>query len=404
MKLIKDFFTYYYDKLPPNLLNRFIDILNTEKTKLIQDTISLIENHQVLNSRKVINFFSLIYEIRRDYPKYSINFNDPTNICFEFFLEYFIESIPIHSNEIKIKHTKFDNFKNSTKDLGFFRKIIREETDGKSLADYYKLSALQNFSSGGENTLLEFFPLIDQKHGKVLDVGCGSGLAACLLSQRNSVTAIDTSPVQIKKAEILYECLVENTINNNLLLSLIKKELEIVDINFDKSFLTIKEGQKPSFQIFDISSKHLPDNTYDFVLCMDVLEHLKNPKDILLKLINSVKRNGKIALTLQTLGTAISQEISEQINNTSFPIMMHINAFNIFDLKEIIKNENCIVNSIKYYNPSPIIDIINNLSRFDKEPNLKLKFEQMVEYFIDLNIEFINELNSRQVFVILKKK
>lgn len=77
---------------------------------------------------------------------------------------------------------------------------------------------------------------------KVLDVGCGPGKWSMLFTKRfGSVTAIDVSPKMILLAE-------ENVR---------KRGLENID-----------------FHVMDVSKLNFPDETYDFVNCVTVLQHL----------------------------------------------------------------------------------------------------------------------------------
>ncbi|MBD3164435.1 methyltransferase domain-containing protein [Candidatus Woesearchaeota archaeon] len=48
----------------------------------------------------------------------------------------------------------------------------------------------------------------------------------------------------------------------------------------------------------DIESARLPKNKFDMIIAADILEHLKNPAKVLLKLRNSLKKNGKMIISV----------------------------------------------------------------------------------------------------------
>jgi len=125
-----------------------------------------------------------------------------------------------------------------------------EQNDIKKIADFYdsflasepgKHSSLEEFHARFSPVLL--YLESTKNINKILDVGCGTGLAAEKLKKYGEVYGIDISPKSIDEAGKYNRC--------------------------DKCFLGIAED--------------LPfnDNIFDVVVCTEVMEHLLDPKKAL---------------------------------------------------------------------------------------------------------------------------
>ena len=100
---------------------------------------------------------------------------------------------------------------------------------------------------------------------KVLDIGCGGGiLSEELYKQGAKVTGIDSS----------------------------SKSISIAKQHADQNNYNIKYINKSIFEISDL-------DTYDFVICFEMIEHINNPKD-LIKIIkdHSSKKSGLFLSTI----------------------------------------------------------------------------------------------------------
>jgi len=96
-------------------------------------------------------------------------------------------------------------------------------------------------------------------HNKVLDVGCGTGFLSLLMkNQDNDVYGIDISEVALRKAEL--------------------------------KGIKVKRGDVENTLPFD-------DNTFDIVVCSEVIEHLFNPMYLLEEIWRVLKPDGYIVLS-----------------------------------------------------------------------------------------------------------
>jgi len=109
---------------------------------------------------------------------------------------------------------------------------------------------------GGHERLLE---LVGQA-GRVLDVGCSSGyLAARLVRQGNTVVGLELDPAAAAEAAAVCE-------------DVLVGDIETMDLPF-------------------------PDQSFDAILCGDVVEHLRDPERFLVRVRPLLRRGGLVVLT-----------------------------------------------------------------------------------------------------------
>lgn len=100
--------------------------------------------------------------------------------------------------------------------------------------------------------------------GKVLDIGCGSGDFSIELARAGaSVIALDISRDRIEAVK--------------------KKALE--------------KGLTLDLRIGDAEKTTFPDETFDLILCRSVIEHVRNPEQLIKEMSRILKLNGAIQLT-----------------------------------------------------------------------------------------------------------
>ncbi|ARC53611.1 bifunctional 2-polyprenyl-6-hydroxyphenol methylase/3-demethylubiquinol 3-O-methyltransferase UbiG [Candidatus Riesia pediculicola] len=134
----------------------------------------------------------------------------------------------------------------------------------KSYFDFYKKSGMYFFLYKMNTLRLEF--ILDCCNGlfgkKILDVGCGGGILSESMTKKGGiVTGIDMS----------------------------KKMLEIA------KFQASKKKMKISY-LLETIEQHVKKNRnkYDIITCMEMLEHVPNPKSIVLSCNKLIKKGGHV--------------------------------------------------------------------------------------------------------------
>lgn len=162
---------------------------------------------------------------------------------------------------------------------------------------------------------------IAQKKGlKILDIGCGTGETLTFLNAylpKPDLYGIDNSPVAIKFAR--------------------------------------KRGHK---KILKIDARKLPykNGTFDYILLLDVLEHIENDTTILLEAKRVLKKTGRVIITTPALQFIWSEHDSEQ---------GHFRRYVRHRIRKIAAKTKLSITKLSYFNffLSPAIIGIRLLSR-----------------------------------------
>ena len=110
--------------------------------------------------------------------------------------------------------------------------------------------------------------LFNIKNKKVMDAGCGHGILLYNLSKRGaSCTGFDYSDRYIKET---------------------KKNFKKLNV---KNFKLIRG---------DLTKIHLPDNSFDIIFCLDVLEHIPSVEQAIKELKRVLKPNGRFIISAPT--------------------------------------------------------------------------------------------------------
>jgi 2-polyprenyl-3-methyl-5-hydroxy-6-metoxy-1,4-benzoquinol methylase len=137
----------------------------------------------------------------------------------------------------------------------------------------------------------------------LLDAGCGMGLTSIFLSSKfKTVTGVDLDVDKIKQAKIL------------------AKENKIKNIDFKKA---------------DLLKNNFTQKKFDFAICFEVIEHVKNADFLLDTLSKRVVKGGKVILSFpsDSFLSAIAQKSLQHERVGFLPA----------DIKKIIKNKNLII-------------------------------------------------------------
>lgn len=174
--------------------------------------------------------------------------------------------------------------------------------------DYARTTRVER-SIVSEYTILRLFSEIISKKGHILDVGCGSGkpITHFLAEEGFSVDGLDISPRQAEKAK------------QNL----------------------------PTSRIFvaDMSDHKFPENTYDAVICLHVLEHNERifHAKLLKKIYSALKPGGSLLMSANTYS-------HEGIKMLKPYIQMFYSHFDQFETIKFLNNAKFSIIHKKYVN------------------------------------------------------
>ncbi len=145
---------------------------------------------------------------------------------------------------------------------------------------------------------------------KVLDAGCGSGYISYKIAQRgNTVVALEYDPV---------------------LINFVKKKFKQNNLSIRaKKFILGEKG------------KDIKIGKYDYIVCLDVLEHIKSDIYALKELKSALKKNGKIIISVPAMPILYGKRDKN---------LGHHRRYSKKDLQNLIKKAGLSVVEIRYWN------------------------------------------------------
>lgn len=156
-------------------------------------------------------------------------------------------------------------YRNSSADLKRITEKIYCNDDYQS--DVYIPNQFLHYLSA--KNYLEIIKLINEHKWKdgfsLLDIGCGPGISSFLIKSLNislKIEGIDISSKAIEKARE------------------IQTALGLENMNWE-----------------NISFEKKKSNQFDYILCFELLEHISNPEELLIKIKESLKPDGKLFLS-----------------------------------------------------------------------------------------------------------
>lgn len=206
---------------------------------------------------------------------------------------------------------------------------------------------------------------------KVLDFGSGFGFTSNYLAAKNKVTAIEPN------LEMIEERICEN--------------------NYKQIYGDIK------------ALKEQEDNSFDVILCHNVLEYAKERKEIFDEFYRILKPNGVLSIVKHNHAGRIMQKVVFE-NNVDEAISLlnggkinvysfgEINYYDIDDIKEWIGNKNIIIEKIRgvrtFWALQQNNEIKNEKSWQDKMFEIEMKVSDIEEF---INISFFNHVLLRKI-------
>lgn len=193
---------------------------------------------------------------------------------------------------------------------------------------------------------------IGKKKGlKILDIGCGTGETLSFLDEylpKPALYGVDSSPVAIKYAK--------------------------------------RRGHK---NILKVDAKKLPfeNNTFDYILLLDVIEHIKNDTAVLIEAKRVLKNKGKIIITTPALQFIWSEHDRAQ---------GHFRRYVRRRIRKIAESAKLSIKRISYFNffLSPAIIGIRLLSRLRP-------FRKFGKYDSDLNFNVAKKTLANDILKLI---
>lgn len=240
---------------------------------------------------------------------------------------------------------------------------------------HYENSVVNINLCDANNSLTQIVSCINE-NSIVLDVGCSYGYLGEWLvrNKKCKMYGIEIDEKELKEVQKngFYE--------------------GVYKINLDNVILSDVEVQ--NFLNLDVC--------FDYIICADVIEHLKSPHEIFSKLGEKLKVNGKFIVSIPNIANIdiLMCLINGKFNYSNYGILdnTHIKFFTKHSFAEWIYNCND-----KYLNDFKLDLMYKGCTTFETE--LALKFQRDYNHLYNLLLDGNNELKVLQnIFVLTKKE
>lgn len=383
--MLRKFFDYYFNQVDHEVLNLY--------KNLIPDCHDLAGSYAEIftrNDEESINFLLDFYrataELRHHNQQQSILFNTHDNICFPFFVEQVWNMLDEKNKAAVAARVGNDEiaaiipaFTSDVELRNWFRQNIAVDLGQDDLFSLNEVIALQNFSSGGESSFLQYvYPHVQKVEGRVLDAGCGAGFATMVMSQFADVFSIDACKPRLERATALSNMMRKGEKDFfSGVFKLIEDELgdlaENVHLNATEDLLK-GEPRQVEFTVGSIDALPYPDQYFAMINCLDVLEHTFDPSKIIQQFARVLKPGGLLFITVPTKYGEVVQHYYEGLEGSMFPAMLHMHHFDPSTLNEMFKH-----NGFKVYQLTPFdhmdwtsfVEIANQLPQTQLVADLK---------------------------------
>lgn len=237
-------------------------------------------------------------------------------------------------------------------DYKSFKYIEHYQKDAESF-DYFEKKS--GATEHDERRVREFIlSQIDDINNLILDVGSGSSWAAKNLSVNNKIISLDISQLNIKKA--------------------------LCETNDKNHFGIVSDAYQLPFK----------DESFDYVIASEVIEHTIDPRLFLEKLFQKVKPGGTVL---------ISAPYNEKIRyslcihcNKSTPVNAHLHSFNEEKLKQLADSILCEVKNFTFGNK-----VLIHLRTYTLLRYLSFKLWRVLDWFA-------NKIYNAPLHILVKYK
>jgi len=361
--MLEEFLSFYLSQVSPEVMGRLAAILPNKGEDLTRGLVEMFTRTDREALGFQLDFFTLMAEVRHKDPRNCIMFDDSENICYPFFIHYAWLKLPLDARRQARNYFKTDDVERVISELrkrkearDYFRFHLAPRLTQEDLFVLNELIALINFSSGGESSFLTLvYPHLRQLRGKVLDAGCGAGLASLIMSQHLDVVGVDACRPRINRARMMADLI---TIDEQALLSriyeLIRIETgEITGRGFLKQPDNLVPRRKVEFLNRSLDDLDLPGEEFDAIVCLDVLEHTYNPAGVMRQFARLAKPGALLFLTVPNANGELYQRLEENSRGATFPAMLHLHHWEPESLTDLAARHGFGPVKIELFDPIP---------------------------------------------------
>lgn len=378
--MLMKFFDYYFARVNEDVLDLYKNLM-PDCDDLADSYANIFTRNDEESITFLLEFYRATAELRHNNQQQSILFNTHDNICFPFFVEQVWQMLDDKKKAAVAARAGNDElaaiidvFISDVEMRNWFRREIAVDLGQDDLFSLNEVIALQNFSSGGESSFLKYvYPHVQNVAGNVLDAGCGAGFATMVMSQFADVFSIDACQPRLERATALSNMMRKGDKDFFPgVLKLIEDELgdlaEDVHLNASADLLN-GEPRKVEFTAGSIDALPYPDQFFDMINCLDVLEHTYDPAKIIQQFARVLKPGGRLFITVPTKFGEVVQHYYEGLDGSMFPAMLHMHHFDPLTLNEMFKQ-----NGFKEFQLTPFdcMDWASFVEIADKSPQTQL--------------------------------
>lgn len=209
-----------------------------------------------------------------------------------------------------------------------------------------------------------------QPKAKVLDVGCGTGpISLYLASQGNSVTGIDVSQNAINVAQASADVLK-------------LKNVSFLNLSFPEDSLAQQQ--------------------FDFITCIEVLDHIPNDRTTIERIFSLLSPNGVLVLSVSSRNSPIHRlRMFLKKQDSCDKRVGHLRRYNVDQITKLVRSANLSIIKTKRTE-----GLIRNFFFVTKLGNKLLRFVRPPVTFLVNAIDCLALLllGESQIFVIAKKE
>lgn len=172
----------------------------------------------------------------------------------------------------------------------------------------------------------------------------------------------------------------------------LRASLDPICLEIDKQQAKVLESK--SYQVVN----HIEPKSYDFIYSLNVLEHIENDKDEIVKLYNGLKKNGKIFIFVPAFNFLFSS-LDRKVG--------HYRRYNKKMIKELVAHPDIKISELKYFDTiGYFFSIVFKLLRLETDQVNERNIKIFDRFFFPLNLildPIFNYFFGKNIYVVLEK-